>query len=87
MKEPDGVKKVLLIHHIEGQCRCVIGFKDGDAREAYMCGEPVYQRRGKKLSSWCVYHYGQMHTTAAQQHRESHQSAEFPQAVSIVRNP
>ncbi|MBH5398924.1 hypothetical protein HZZ13_14170 [Bradyrhizobium sp. CNPSo 4010] len=87
MKEPDGVKKVLLIDHIEGQCRCIIGFKDGDARAAYMCGEPVYQRRGKTLSSWCAYHYRQMHTTAAQQNSVSVQSPEIPQAISIVRNP
>ncbi|MCC8941676.1 MULTISPECIES: hypothetical protein [Bradyrhizobium] len=87
MKEPDGVKKVLLVDHIEGQCRCIIGFKDGDARAAYMCGEPVYQRPGKKLSSWCAYHYGQMHTTAAEQNSASDQSPGIPQAIPVVRNP
>ncbi|MHC2320188.1 hypothetical protein ACVIHC_007234 [Bradyrhizobium diazoefficiens] len=45
MKDRDGLKKVLLVHHVEGQCRCIIGFKDGDMRAAYMCGEPVYQKR------------------------------------------
>ncbi|MCC8954656.1 hypothetical protein H8B02_14795 [Bradyrhizobium sp. Pear77] len=44
MKEPDGVKKILLIDHIEGQCRAIVGFKDGDPRSAYMCGEPVCQK-------------------------------------------
>lgn len=75
MKEPDGVKKVLLIDHIEGQCRAIVGFKDGDPRSAYMCGEPVCQRPGKKQSSWCTYHYGQMHTTASEQSRASGSSA------------
>ncbi|MHC2440169.1 hypothetical protein [Bradyrhizobium sp. USDA 4451] len=85
MKEPDGVNKVLLIDHIEGQCRAIIGFKDGDARAAYMCGEPVCQRPGKKQSSWCAYHYGQMHTTTAEPSRMSNQSPAIGQAISVDR--
>lgn len=41
LTDPDGVKKVLLIDHTEGQCRCIIGFKHGDTKEAFMCGEPL----------------------------------------------
>ncbi|MCA1510274.1 hypothetical protein [Bradyrhizobium sp. NBAIM01] len=87
MKEPDGVKKVLLVDHMEGQCRCIIGFKDGDARAPYMCGEPVYQKRDKKLSSWCAYHYRQMHTTTAEQNRVSDQSPKITRATFTIRNP
>ncbi|WP_342723669.1 hypothetical protein AAFG07_31745 [Bradyrhizobium sp. B097] len=85
MKEPDDVKKVLLIDHIEGQCRAIVGFKDGDPRAAYMCGEPVYQKPGKKQSSWCAYHHAQMHAT--EQNRVSAHVPETPPAISIVRNP
>ncbi|WP_271526435.1 MULTISPECIES: hypothetical protein [unclassified Bradyrhizobium] len=87
MKDPDGLKKVLLIDHIEGQCRYIIGFKDKDMRAAYMCGEPVYQRRGKKTSSWCAYHYRQMHTSAAEQSEVSDRSADLPRAISVRRTP
>ncbi|WP_375784741.1 hypothetical protein ACE10Z_34290 [Bradyrhizobium sp. Pha-3] len=87
MKEPEGVKKVLLIDHIEGQCRAIVGFKDGDARAAYMCGEPVYQKPGKKPSSWCAYHHAQMHATAVEQNRVSTQVPQSPSAISIARNP
>lgn len=67
MKKPDGARKVLLIDHTEGQCRAIVGFKDEDEREAYMCGEPVLRKPGKKISSWCAYHYGQMHSTSVEQ--------------------
>ncbi|MGF6312711.1 hypothetical protein ABIB82_006649 [Bradyrhizobium sp. i1.8.4] len=87
MKKPDGVNKVLLFDHIEGQCRAIIGFKDGDTRAAYMCGDPVCQKPGKKQSSWCAYHHAQMHTTTAEQNRSGDQSPEIPQAISIVRDP
>lgn len=86
MKEPDGVKKVLLIDHMEGQCRAIVGFKDGDPRSPYMCGEPVYQRPGKKQSSWCAYHHAQMHATA-EQNRVSDQARQISQAIPILRNP
>nr|AAG61017.1 ID762 [Bradyrhizobium japonicum] len=86
LKDRDGLKKVLLVHHVEGQCRCIIGFKDGDMRAAYMCGEPVYQKRGKKTSSWCADHYRKMHT-AAEQSGVIDRSADFPRAISIVRTP
>ncbi|MBR0883679.1 hypothetical protein ACVMGC_004120 [Bradyrhizobium barranii subsp. barranii] len=80
MKDRDGLKKVLLVHHVEGQCRCIIGFKDGDMRAAYMCGEPVYQKRGKKTSSWCADHYRKMHTAAEQ-------SGVIDRQISLERYP
>ncbi|WP_141342990.1 MULTISPECIES: hypothetical protein [Bradyrhizobium] len=87
MKEPDGAKQVLLVDHVEGQCRAIVGFKDDDPRSAYMCGEPVYQRRGKKQSSWCAYHYRQMHATAVDQQGVTDQVRDMPKPVSIARNP
>lgn len=41
MKNPDGVKNVLLVDHTKGQCRAIGGFKDGNSRSPYMCGELV----------------------------------------------
>ncbi|WP_128917273.1 hypothetical protein [Bradyrhizobium nanningense] len=85
MKKPNGLKKVLLIDHVEGQCRCIIDVKDGATRAVYMCGEPVYQRHGKKSSSWCDYHYRQMHKSAAEQNEVSERSETFPISISVVR--
>lgn len=71
-KKPDGSKKVLLVEHTEGQCRAIVGFKDGDPTAAYMCGEPVL-RRPRKDSSWCAYHHGQMHVSHWSDGRSSSQ--------------
>ncbi len=87
MNEPDDVKKVLLVDHIEGQCRAIIGFKDEDPRAAFMCGEPVYQRPGRKPSSWCAYHHRQMHASAVEQSRAGDRVPEISQAISIVPTP
>lgn len=61
MRGPDGSNRVLLVDHREGQCRAIVGFKNGDPGTAYMCGEPVMTGSRQKLSSWCAYHYSRMH--------------------------
>ncbi len=65
MKKPDGSKKVLLVDHTEGQCRAIVGFKDGDPGAAFMCGEPVLR------GSWCAYHHSQMHAGPVSQYASS----------------
>ncbi|WP_143201455.1 hypothetical protein [Bradyrhizobium sp. NAS96.2] len=84
MKKPDGTKKVLLTDHTEGQCRAIVGFKDGDLRAAYMCGEPVIRRPGKKQSSWCEYHHWQMHANNAEQNSAVDQA---PRLSILKRHP
>lgn len=68
MKNPDGSKKVLLVDHVEGQCRAIIGFKNGEPGAPYMCGEPVLRGPHTKMSSWCSYHYDQMHSAPVEQY-------------------
>jgi hypothetical protein len=48
---------VLLIEHREGQCRAIVGEKDGDRGRPLMCGLPIVMRRDGTPSSWCADHH------------------------------
>ena len=59
MKEPEAKKRLLLTQTKEGDCRAIIGYRNGQLGEAICCGEvtPWVQNRLKLVRSpWCEYH-------------------------------
>ncbi len=59
VKEPRGSKHLLLTQTKEGDCRAIIGYRNGQLGEAICCGEttPWVQNRLKLVRSpWCEYH-------------------------------
>ncbi len=58
-EEPRGDKSVLLKDSRDGQCKAIIGYKDGKAALAVYCGQDTVPsiRYGRVvMTSWCAHH-------------------------------